>query len=250
MSSGCRNGRTSHTTSGGANGEAQVQAHDVARRLRRRPDQSLENPLGRGGGDLHEWVSRPGASGGCTAMEGGDTGLDDEIAACGTRTSAPHHGAQHVRPGARALGRRCVARLVGRRPAVPRAGVRPDPPPARAAGDAAAARPSTSSPTAPRRRSSVPSTPPAAGTCRSAVVPRRRSSTSARGLVDEMEIHVVPLLLGGGYRLFENLDGGPVGFECVGLVSSPAVAHYTYESARARRSEAARHTPSWAGRRW
>jgi dihydrofolate reductase len=48
------------------------------------------------------------------------------------------------------------------------------------------------------------------------------------GLVDEMEIHVVPTLLGQGERLFENLDGGPAGFECVGLVSSPAVAHYSY----------------------
>jgi dihydrofolate reductase len=48
------------------------------------------------------------------------------------------------------------------------------------------------------------------------------------GLVDEMELHVVPLLLGAGGRLFENLDGGPAGFECVELVSSPAVAHYSY----------------------
>jgi len=48
------------------------------------------------------------------------------------------------------------------------------------------------------------------------------------GLIDEMEIHVVPLFLGGGSRLFENLSGGPAGYECVGLVSSPAVAHYTY----------------------
>ena len=48
------------------------------------------------------------------------------------------------------------------------------------------------------------------------------------GLVDEMEIHVAPILLGGGARLFENLDGGPKGYECVELVSSPAVAHYRY----------------------
>ena len=48
------------------------------------------------------------------------------------------------------------------------------------------------------------------------------------GLVDEMEFHVVPLFLGHGARLFENLDGGPQGYECVGLVSSPVVAHYTY----------------------
>jgi dihydrofolate reductase len=48
------------------------------------------------------------------------------------------------------------------------------------------------------------------------------------GLVDEMELHVVPLILGGGERLFENQDGGPGGFECVELVSSPAAAHYRY----------------------
>jgi dihydrofolate reductase len=48
------------------------------------------------------------------------------------------------------------------------------------------------------------------------------------GLIDAMEIHVAPKLLGRGERLFENLDGGPAGYECVGLVSSPAVAHYSY----------------------
>ena len=42
---------------------------------------------------------------------------------------------------------------------------------------------------------------------------------------EQMEIHVVPMLLGAGERLFENLDGGPAGFESVELVSSPAVAH-------------------------
>ena len=79
----------------------------------------------------------------------------------------------------------------------------------------------------------MPSTPPAAGTCRSAVVPRRRRQYLRAGLVDEMEVHVAPLLLGGGARLFENLDGSPAGYECVGLVSSPAVAHYTYVRAGA-----------------
>jgi dihydrofolate reductase len=47
------------------------------------------------------------------------------------------------------------------------------------------------------------------------------------GLVDEMHLAYVPILLGRGERLFENLDGGPegVGYECVSLVSTPAVAH-------------------------
>ncbi len=48
------------------------------------------------------------------------------------------------------------------------------------------------------------------------------------GLVDEMGIHVVPVMLGSGARLFDNLDGGPSGYECVELESSPAVAHYRY----------------------
>ena len=47
-------------------------------------------------------------------------------------------------------------------------------------------------------------------------------------LLDELEIHVVPAILGGGSRLFENLDGGPKGYECVGLVSSTAVAHFRF----------------------
>ena len=48
------------------------------------------------------------------------------------------------------------------------------------------------------------------------------------GLVDELEVHVVPMLLGAGSRLFESLDGDLDGYECVGLASSPAVAHFTY----------------------
>ena len=48
------------------------------------------------------------------------------------------------------------------------------------------------------------------------------------GLVDEMQLHVSPVLLGAGERLFDDLGGGPQGFECVELVSSPRVAHYTY----------------------
>jgi hypothetical protein len=35
----------------------------------------------------------------------------------------------------------------------------------------------------------------------------------------------VPILLGRGERLFDNLDGGPEGYECVELVSTAAVAH-------------------------
>lgn len=48
------------------------------------------------------------------------------------------------------------------------------------------------------------------------------------GLVDELEVHVAPVLLGGGERLFDDLDGGTAGLELVDLVASPAVAHYRF----------------------
>jgi hypothetical protein len=41
----------------------------------------------------------------------------------------------------------------------------------------------------------------------------------------EMHLAFVPVLLGGGERLVDHLDGGAAGYECVELVSSPAVAH-------------------------
>jgi dihydrofolate reductase len=45
------------------------------------------------------------------------------------------------------------------------------------------------------------------------------------GLIDEMHLAIVPILLGNGERLFDHLDGGAIGYECVELVSSPAVVH-------------------------
>jgi dihydrofolate reductase len=47
-------------------------------------------------------------------------------------------------------------------------------------------------------------------------------------LVDEMGIHVSPLLLGSGSRLFDHLDGGRAGFELVSVVSSPVAANFSY----------------------
>jgi dihydrofolate reductase len=44
-------------------------------------------------------------------------------------------------------------------------------------------------------------------------------------LIDEMHLAIVPVLLGSGEHLFDHLDGGPVGYRCVELVSSPAVVH-------------------------
>jgi dihydrofolate reductase len=48
------------------------------------------------------------------------------------------------------------------------------------------------------------------------------------GLIDEMQIHVVPVLLGDGARLFDNLGGAEIGLECTGVVEAPGVTHITY----------------------
>lgn len=52
------------------------------------------------------------------------------------------------------------------------------------------------------------------------------------GLIEEMDIHVVPLLLGDGARLFDNMGGRQTGYECVRVVCSPSVSHYKYRLRR------------------
>jgi hypothetical protein len=38
-------------------------------------------------------------------------------------------------------------------------------------------------------------------------------------------VAIAPVRLGGGERLFDHVDGGPDGYECVEFVSSPSVTH-------------------------
>ena len=50
----------------------------------------------------------------------------------------------------------------------------------------------------------------------------------AAGLLDELELHVVPVLLGGGARLFDNLGDAEVQLEQVRAVEAPGVTHLKY----------------------
>ena len=50
----------------------------------------------------------------------------------------------------------------------------------------------------------------------------------AAGLIDEMDLHVAPVMLGGGERLFENLDGATPRLELVRTVAAPDVVHMKY----------------------
>jgi dihydrofolate reductase len=52
----------------------------------------------------------------------------------------------------------------------------------------------------------------------------------AAGLVDELELHVVPRLLGGGARLFDRV--GPLELEQVRVVEAPGVTHLKYRVRR------------------
>ncbi|RBM04700.1 dihydrofolate reductase family protein [Streptomyces sp. PT12] len=50
----------------------------------------------------------------------------------------------------------------------------------------------------------------------------------AGGLADEVSIHLVPVVFGGGTRLFGPLDGGHVHLEPVESVTTPAATHVRY----------------------
>jgi dihydrofolate reductase len=45
------------------------------------------------------------------------------------------------------------------------------------------------------------------------------------GLVDEMHLAYVPLLLGSGERLFDNLEDVPSGYEVAEFVGTPTALH-------------------------
>ena len=54
----------------------------------------------------------------------------------------------------------------------------------------------------------------------------------AAGLLDELQVHVVPVLLGGGVRLFDDSLPAPVELEAERVVASPAVTHLRFRVGR------------------
>jgi dihydrofolate reductase len=52
------------------------------------------------------------------------------------------------------------------------------------------------------------------------------------GLIDELRISLVPVLLGAGARLFDDLEGAAIGLEVTRAIEAPGVTHLTYRVAK------------------
>ena len=49
------------------------------------------------------------------------------------------------------------------------------------------------------------------------------------GLLDEMQIHLIPLLLGGGVRLFDDLDPDQIELRRTRSIETPSATHFRFE---------------------
>jgi dihydrofolate reductase len=54
----------------------------------------------------------------------------------------------------------------------------------------------------------------------------------AAGLLDEVRLHVAPVLLGGGVRLFDHAGLTGVTLECTRVISTPGATHLRYRVVR------------------
>jgi dihydrofolate reductase len=194
------------------------------------PGQSVDAPLGEGGFALHEWAFATRSFRAVHGGEGGETGLDDD------RVAAAARGI-----GATIMGRNMFGPDRGPWGDDPWQGWWGDEPPFHTPVYVLTHHPReplelggttfhfvTEGPEAALERALA-----AAGGLDVSVGGGAQTAQQylRAGLIDELEVHVVPALLGGGARLFENLDGGPAGYVCTGLVSSPAVAHFAFARA-------------------
>jgi dihydrofolate reductase len=192
------------------------------------PRQTLENPLGEGGMGLHEWAFATRTFRAAHGMEGGETGLDDDVAAAGIGNV-----------GATIMGRNMFGPVRGSWGDEAWTGWWGDDPPFHSpvfvlthhAREPVEMQGGTTFHFVTDGIEAALEQAVAAADGRDVDVGGGAETAQqylrAR-LIDEMVVHIVPMLLGGGSRLFEDIDAGPTGYEPVGLVSSSAAAHYTY----------------------
>jgi dihydrofolate reductase len=191
------------------------------------PNPSLELPLGEGGERLHEWAIRLASWRERHGEPGGATGADDEVVAGGLAGT-----------GAVLMGRRMFSGGDGPWEGDPNAdGWWGDEPPFRVpvfvlthhSREPLAKRGTTFTFVTDGVESAVEQARAAAGDRNVAVGGGASVAQQVlgAGLLDELEIHLVPILLGGGTRLLDDLDPG-IRLERVRVVDSPAVTHLRY----------------------
>jgi dihydrofolate reductase len=52
------------------------------------------------------------------------------------------------------------------------------------------------------------------------------------GLLDEIHMHLIPVVLGAGVRQLDHLGPAPIELECLGVVDAPGVTHLSYRVVR------------------
>ncbi len=81
-------------------------------------------------------------------------------------------------------------------------------------------------------RSNLHSRPRRDATSRFPAAPSVAKQYLSAGLIDEIQIHLVPVFLGEGVRLFEDPAVAGIPFEQVHVVEAPGVTHLTYRPSR------------------
>jgi dihydrofolate reductase len=192
------------------------------------PNQSIENPLGVGGEDLHDWIVATRAWRQMHGKDGGATGVDDDFAARGHKNvgawimgrnmfgpirgpwpdmewkgwwgkNPPYHGpvfvlTHHARPPLEMEGNTTFHFVTG--------GIHEALDRARKAADGRDVQISGGASTI--------------------------QQSLRAGLIDEMHVAVAPVVLGGGERLFEGVDLRALGYECVQFVGSEKAMHVVF----------------------
>lgn len=182
------------------------------------PDDGPELPLGRGGERLHEWVVRLAAWREPHGFEGGETNSSSEVVEEGLQAS-----------GAVVLGKRMFDNAHGwgdeppfHRPVFVVTHDEREP----LAKDGG----TTFTFVTDGVESAVEQARAAAGGKDVSVAGGASVAQQClrAGLLDEIQIHVAPLLLGGGVRLFEDTGGGQIELEPTRVIESPGVTHLRY----------------------
>jgi dihydrofolate reductase len=197
------------------------------------PEPTLEEPLGKRGEELHEWVVRLATWRSAHGLEGGETGPDADLVA--------DHIASY---GAVVMGRRMFSGGEGAWDADPNArGWWGDDPPFHVPVFVVTHHPRdrlemeggttfhfvTDGVDAALDRAHEAAGERAVHVAGGAAVVQQ---TLAAGRFDELTIHVAPVLLGAGTRLFEGVGGSRVKLEQLPVPASPAATHLRYRVVR------------------